>query len=85
MPQVKYTAFHVDFSTLDIEHGSVSLRPSQFARVVLPQAMPGRITVQSDDEQKGTVVTIKDRVPSARRTKASRSRRMAMRDQKPSS
>ena len=85
MPQVRYTAFHVDFSTLDIERGQVRLQPSQFACVVLPQAMPVHITVPADDEKEGAAITGTERIPSARRAKVSRSRRIGMKGQKSSS
>jgi len=52
MLQIQYTAFHIDFSTLDIEKGQVSLVPSSFTMVVQPHDRPGHITLPPEGEQK---------------------------------
>lgn len=52
MHQIEYTAFHIDFSTLDIEKGQVNIAPSSFTIVVQPQERPGRITLPPEDEEK---------------------------------
>jgi len=49
MIETRFTSFHIDFSTLDIERGQVSLMPSSFAIVMQPQIRSGGVVLRVED------------------------------------
>ena len=74
MLHLKYTAFHKDFSTLDIERGCVTLEPSTFIQIFAPQKRLGEIALP-EEVTDGQVAHAAIATPPHRRRKVSRAQR----------